>query len=207
MLSPVFFKQANVKEINKRIASLRKRARREQISAQRSGYSAFKVTLSIAVYILSGHDLTIAAAFLRQQRKHEPAESDDFLQGLVAQWYLDSHELFEAGVFDPSTEAEKKLRRDALEWLAEYQTYCWILQQNVLGMAPANMQMLGEFMERCRALGAEHQATAAEHLQHQQGRGARKWSHRFRQKWNIRMGKLNTREPSSPSEVTDKAGA
>ena len=172
---------------------------------QRSGFSAAMVALCTAIYILSGHDLAIAAVYLKQQRRHEPAEPDDALQGLVAQWYLDSNESFEANVCDPAAQAQTKLRRNALEWLAEYQTYLWVVQQNVLGIAPANRQMLEVFVARCKALQIVARASSAEHLLHQQGRGARKWSRRFRQKWKIGNGKLSTREPCSPSEINDKA--
>lgn len=184
---------------------------------QRGGFSTAVTALCTAIYILSGHDLAIAVFFLQQQQqrrkqqqqqqKHEPADAADALQGLVAQWYLDSNESFEADVSDPSAQAhaKKKLRSDALEWLAEYQTYLWVAQQNVLGTAPANRQVLEAYVAQCRALQIVDRASSAENLLHQQGRGARKWSRRFRQKWQIHIGKLNTREPCSPSEVNDKA--
>lgn len=198
--------QASLRSISRQIAALRQRMQREAAARQRSYFTRCQMICTVAVYVLGGHNLAVAVAFALQRR---PAAREkitaEALADTIANWYLACSDKQELAFLDPHTDAEKRTRQAALEWLAEHRVHAWVLKQNSChGVAPSSLEMLTEFAEQCRRLGAHRRLLEAELLLERQGHGARQWSLRFRRRWNIRMGRMKAREPCSPAEISER---
>ena len=127
---------------------------------------------------------------------------DAGLKILVLQWFnvLSVPELQLLHLsFIPQTQ---KLHDKATLFLQEHQLRLWVLDQNVnKGLAPTSGNMNIEF-DRIHAPDA--------HMDDPSLRGDvalprnRMWSHRFRKKWDVGLGKVPARDFMSTDAITEK---
>jgi hypothetical protein len=201
--------KADLRSINAQIAALREKARRQKRSEDNGGLSPFAITVVMAVYVLGGHDLAAALACARQRgRLSSVVQEETMLTDMVVNWYLSASDEQEAAIHQPTNAAQGRTREAALSWLAEYRVYKWVSAQNdVRGVAPSSLDMLGRFTHECRQLGVQDRLPSLENMLDTAGRSARQWSRRFRRKWGIRLGRLKPREVCSSEEIAEKAGS
>ena len=201
-----------VQEARVAIASQKRAERRARQRSNNCGLSIYKVSLAIAVYVLSDNSVAVATEFLRQELKltegHDLEAETTWLRDKYLSWPLDDLH----AMVDPTSEKHRKLHNAAVKFVASFKANEYVETANIThGATPDNRQVAEEYIRQCNRLGdaslnpglrgaldgSRKPATAM--------RCVRKWGRRFRARWGLGFGDIPVREPLEDAEIQEKA--
>ena len=191
------------------VAAAAWRARQRTLNC---GMTCHAVKVALAVYVLSGHDSSIAANFmctkLRSPADHDPSEFVAWVETRYLDSPLDILLTFEF----PETGVEKRINLEASKFVFAFHTAAYIERANQdVWVTPRGRQVAEEYIRQCDALGAVEVGAGLRRALGEvttKGTGSRcvrKWGRKFRQTWGLGFGKLPIREPMADADVQDKA--
>lgn len=194
--------------IQKQLRAAQKQLQRARKKEKNYGCTPHSLTLSLGVYILSGHDVDTAIEIAKRMRVSESGDAgvDDVpWRDVIEELYLQTPPEAELAWHFPEGASQIKRRQAALIWITEYRTMQWVRSQNMdHGVAPASTEVLATFIQLLRQWEGVLRVPVLEQMLEASGRSARQWSLRFRQRWQIKLGRLKVREPCTPEEIHAK---
>ena len=104
-----------------------------------------------------------------------------------------------AMVLDPHSE----LRRLAVTWIAEWETYQFVFCLNSKGISPPPKDVREAF---CRSVPELHRHFLGDMLDalRQNTSAQRKWDEKFRRRWNLQYARMHLTIPMTDAEITNK---
>jgi hypothetical protein len=102
-------------------------------------------------------------------------------------------------VLDPHSE----LRRLAVTWIAEWETYQFVFCLNSKGISPPPSDVREAF---CRSVPVLHRDLLSDMLEtlRQNTSVQRKWGEKFRRRWNLQYARMHLAIPMTEAEITNK---
>ena len=197
-----------VQRLSKEIASTKQSLKRMRRAVSNVFLTARQITVVLAIYILSEYDIGAARAYVRfahrQKRSKADAHTeytDATLDARIEEWYLEAALDKLVQLQDPGP-----VRREAVRFLAQNQTFLWVSKQNDRGMAPTSAATASVFAQTCQKFGVlEHALVRSIHnntISHQHGRRLRKWAKKYRARFHLRFGVLKSGPVPGPVEET-----
>ena len=198
---------SNTKEITRELKRLKAREQKANKRRKYSGFTECEQYFACRLYVLATHQVNVAVLYLRDKQASRTYGSfalldDAGLKTLVEMWFngLSASELqLLHPPFIPSTQ---KLHDKATLFFQEHQLRLWVLDQNVnKGLAPTSGNMNIEF-DRIHAphVGIDDPTLRGDVSLPRN----RMWSHRFRKKWNMVLGKVPARDFMCTTAITEK---
>lgn len=128
----------------------------------------------------------------------------------LEEWYMAIKDEDVLAFHFPTNPKQKRVKIAADKFIAEMEVVDWVKDLNLRrGVAPSSASMASKFVDRMTNNG---QSEAMESLRHAvseggngAGRKARRWSQRFRKRFQIGFGSLKVREEMPEADVHDKA--
>ena len=193
-------------------SQLKRLAASQAMAAKRrrlSGFTFVEQTFAVRLYVLAATDAKVPILFLKEKQVSRTAGkyailSDEALKLLLEEWFdlLAEDEL--AAIRNPVLPQQKKLHDRAMTFLHEHRLRLWVLEQNILkGLAPTTSTMNIRF-DAITSGGAEYE------MDDRATRGDvslsrnRMWSLRFRSRWDIHLGKVQSRDRMDTADLTEK---
>ena len=164
------------------------------------------VALSLVVKQNSTYNAAVTYLVRMQDLSHhnlmEPRSRDDLLQVLRARY-----EALPFGTVQllttPVGAYWLKVSGVANKFIDEFKVRAWIIEQNVLkGLAPPSSEV-GTFHDES-ILGSHALPNPAPSRADMQSGKNRAWIYRFRYRWEMSIGKVNTRDIVEPEEIHQK---
>jgi len=178
--------RATLLELDSAIRVVRQRVFREKAGPKIPGCSVGESALALAVYVLSGCQARVAALFLQTRLPDIPL-GDTTRERLVEECFLEANLDDLAGLFNPSTSCQQRLRKKALLFLAEAGVVAWIGEQNLHhGVAPSSLMAAEEYRRLRTAQGDQEEHSP-------RTRAARKFAVLLRARWHLAFRKLPLR--------------
>ena len=168
----------------------------------------------MAVYILGGYDVVMAATFASLKTKATGSDGVESLgtkiRNMCLAVPLDSLLRFEI----PTDRRDEAVRTAALKFIAEHRTFSYIAEANTAqGVAPSSHDAASQYIRQCDELGATasdpslRKALAHEYPSVQTAkRRLRKWTQKFKKVWGLGFGPLRTRNPIPIPQAELEAG-
>ena len=197
-------------EVSRRIRCLQRQLRRRRVTddGQHGILSPKTTDLAMMVYVFSGHDLDMAAAFLASKLQC----GDDRLEDMRCMFegiYMQQPIPWIVELMNDQCVVTRSLRvmTAACIFIVHRRLYKWLCDQNCRhGVAPSRAQMIKRALAMVPSdCPLEVQASAKAPLR-SSPRRQRKWLRRFRQVWGARLGVLKNISPLSVMEMQEKAG-
>ena len=195
------------KEISRELKRLKAKAQKANKRRRYSGFTECEQDFACRLYVLAAHQAHVAVMYLREKQDSRTSGSfglldDAGLKTLVEQWFngLSAPEL--QLLHPPFIPQTQKLHDKATLFFQEHQLRLWVLDQNVnKGLAPTSGNMNIEF-DRIHAphVGIDDPTSRGDVALSRN----RMWSHRFRKKWNMVLGKVPARDFMSTAAITEK---
>ena len=195
------------KEISRELKRLKAKAQKANKRRRYSGFTECEQDFACRLYVLAAHRAHVAVMYLREKQDSRTSGSfglldDAGLKTLVDMWFngLSAPEL--QLLHPPFIPQTQKLHDKATLFFEEHQLRLWVLDQNVnKGLAPTSGNMNIEF-DRIHAphVGIDDPTSRGDVALSRN----RMWSHRFRKKWNMVLGKVPARDFMSTAAITEK---
>lgn len=173
-----------------------------------TGFSHLEENVALSLVVKQNSTYNAAVTYLvrMQDLSHhkfmEPRSRDDLLQVLRARC-----EALPFGIVQllstPVGAYWLKVSGAADKFIDEFKVRAWIIEQNVVkGLAPPSSEV-GTFYDEA-ILGSHAVPIPAPSRSDRQSSKNRSWIYRFRSRWCISIGKVNTRDIVEPEEIHQK---
>lgn len=204
--------------MERQLAQLQREARRRKQDERLCGLTPRAQLVCLAIYILSGFDLEVAAAFVYDARKNrkrglaaEILEAD--VPSQIRAWFLECslERLYQLQIPRPDCLQDQSVHEEAIKYISKFCTAAWVADQNYKhGLAPTYDALVQKYhselgKRECGHIGdrilhsADGQAGFA-------GRTARAWCNRFCKQFGLARKRLNAGSEVPPAELEEKAG-
>ena len=195
------------KELTRELKRLKAITQKTNKRRRYGGFTECEQYFACRLYLLAAHEPRVAIMYLREKQDARTSSSfglldDAGLKTLVEQWFngLSANEL--QYLHPPFIPEAQKLHDKASLFLQEHQLRLWVLDQNVnKGLAPTTGNMNMEFDRIHAPLAAFNDPTSRGDVALSRNR---MWSHRFRKKWDMILGKVPARDFMSTALITEK---
>ena len=186
-----------------------KRARRCTARA-RVGATPYVKEVALAAFALTDFvDPAPAARYLARASKKVVFENVEDLQEeifIIENWFLELDSDKAASLTMPETTREMRVLNAAKKWVAEAATFAWVKETNLMKKVAPRAQrvkdvLLQHSLKHVPALEKEK----AEGYDVKQSWCTSKWLQRFRQRWALKIGKLQVRDHVTEPELQKKA--
>ena len=202
---------ADVADLTRRIRLVQRRIRRCQSRGddiEAGVLSAKTLSLLIAVYVFSGHDMDAAVEFLALRAR--PQEfGRDVLESSVREAFMREPTCRIVELMNDTCLLTWKMRllSAACLFIVHFRLYIWPgVQNSVHGVAPSRLQMVRYALTATPSdCPLEVQAIVQRPLRGS-ARRQRKWLQNFRDLWGARLGTLQTVPVMPVREMQEKAG-
>lgn len=187
-----------------------KKAKQGDKDAMRGKVSAWRLSKSLVhivliIYNLTDYTVEPAVKYLRTsgQKRHWPEKSDEELEEMLMDYFLDADPHEVAGLSDITNPSDAVALRVALDYVEQWRLVMWIQDINdQKGVAPSTDAVLQQLEVSRSGLPADVRPVA-------RGNSAdgknRMWAKRLRKRWGGRHAKLRVREDIPLQEMRDKA--
>lgn len=200
----------DLRDVSCRIRRLQRKMRRRcgKDDAQEGSLSAKTANLALMVYVFSGHNLDMAAAFVAFRLRYGDDRVED-ARCMFEEVYAREPTPRIVELMNDQCLATRSMRvmTHACTFIVHRQLYEWVCEQNCKrGVAPSRAQMTRQASSLVPTdCPLEVQALVRAPLC-ASPRRQRKWLRRFRQLWGARVGSLQALSTLSVSEMQEKAG-
>ena len=193
-------------------SQLKRLAASQAVAAKRrrlSGFTSAEQDFALRLYVLASHDAKVPIFFLKDKQVTRTAGnyailSDEALKLLLEDWFVLLPEDVLAAIHNPVLPQAKKLNDRAMTVLHEHRLRMWVLQQNILkGLAPTTSTMNIRF-DAITSGGAEYEMDDPATRGDVSASRNRMWSLRFRSRWGIHLGKVQSRDRMDTGDLTQK---
>ena len=199
--------QALSQECRRNIKNARRNELRKQGRRVAAGRGTTICDTTVAIYIMSGSVLDLAAQYWCQERLRAPCDKEDCSlqrgREIVADWIdnLSLEALAEAGA--PTTVSGRAAQDRAGAFLARAGAAVWATRMiREQGHAPSTQEL---WEESTRLATHERRVGTAEPAGGSSATGSRQWGWRWRKTWGFRKGRLRVREHYDTDELRHKA--
>ena len=195
------------RECSKDIKNERRNQARKQKRRCAGGHGASVCAATLAVYIISGATIELAAQYWCQERRRSACEAEDCSlergRKLVEDW-IDNVSLEALSeVTTPTTETGRVAQQQAAAFLARAGAAVWATRMiKERGHAPSTQELWDESARIAAAPGASGAGSPAAVGA---GTSVRQWGWRWRRVWGFRKGKLRVREHYDAEDLRQKA--
>ena len=177
-------------------------------SRSSTGFTYFEEDVALSLVVKHNTSFNVAVTYLTrmQDLSHhkflEPRSQVDLHQVLSARFHALPLQIVHV-LTHPVGEYWLKVSVAANKFINEFQLRAWIIEQNVVkGLAPPSSEV-GAIYDQ--VLTAAHAAPIiAVSRADMQSSKNRSWVYRFRGRWGISIGKINTRDIVEPEEIHEK---
>ena len=203
-------------KVTRAVAAAKKALQRAKAKEQRGGLTFYQMTVAITVFLISGWDVLVAAAYVHEQLRRQslPPVATPFAEELVERSVLSMDVSALLKLQQPETKREHAAFNAAVRYWAQVQVTRWVRCQNrEHGVAPTLRQAALAFVVFCRRVGAcevaDKLAASIEDGRacHNRGRAVRKWGQQFRLRANFVLQVPKPGMDLSPEDVRCKARA
>ena len=193
-------------------SQLKRLAASQAVAAKRrrlTGFTCAEQDFALRLYVLASHDAKVPIFFLKEKQITRTAGnyailSDEALKLLLEDWFVLLPEDVLAAIHNPVLPQAKKLNDRAMTVLHEHRLRMWVLQQNILkGLAPTTSTMNIRF-DAITSGGAEYEMDDPATRGDVSVSRNRMWSLRFRSRWGIHLGKVQSRDRMDTGDLTQK---
>ncbi|CAJ1417449.1 unnamed protein product [Effrenium voratum] len=197
--------------LSRRIRGMQRKLRRRRAGDDvgQGVLSSKTASAAIMVYVFSGHNLDVAAAFLLF-KFHLADDCMEDTRCMVENAYLQEPNSRVVELMNDQCVATRSMRvmTTACTFILHRQLYVWLCKQNCeRGVAPSRTQMIRRALSVAPSdCPLEVQACVEAPLRGS-ARRQRKWLRRFRRVWGARVGSLQPISTLSVQEMQEKAFA
>ena len=192
-------------QFKRHVASQAMAAKRRRFS----GFTCVEQDVALRLYVLAAHDVKVPVFFLKEKQVTRTGGnyailSDDALKIVLEDWFTSLPEDELAAIHHPVLPQQKKLNDRAMTFLHEHRLRIWVLEQNVLkGLAPTTSTMNIRF-DSITSGGAEYEMDDPATRGDVSLSRNRMWSLRFRSRWDIQLGKVQSRDRMDTADLIGK---
>ena len=196
------------KDISRELKLLKRGSAATHKRRRVSGFTEHEQYFAVSLYVRNGHVSTVSILFLREKQESRRVDgfdvvTDDALKDLVESWHLAFSDVQLGTIDAPPTPYYKALQTRVKTFVDEYHLRRWVLHQNInKGLAPStgNMNMRYDAIHR----GADYQLEDPANRGDMTKSRNRVWSHRYRTKWELTLGKIPSRDAMDTAVLTEK---
>lgn len=204
--------------MERELAQLQREARRCRQDERLCGLTARAQLVCLAIYILSGFDLQVAAAFVHDARKNRkrglaPEVFEADVPSQIRAWFRECplERLYQLQIPRPDCLQDESVHEEAVKYISKCSTAAWVADQNYNhGLAPTYDALVQKYHSElgkhdCGHIGDRvlHSADGRAGLA---GRAARAWCNRFCKQFALARRRLSAGSEVTAAELEEKAG-
>ena len=205
------YSRLEVRALQRQVRSAARSCRDQKQREANAGLNPRQCLVLLAVYILSGFDVLVAAEFLNAKADCEAMPKDEQEQ-FIEELYLRTDMEVLSRLQEPVKRSDVSVRREAVSFVARSKANAFVQKMNIEhGVAPTSLSTADQYLRHCERLGEPNlNRQLRDCVEHPRNTGStgsrqrnlRKWCHRFRRRWSLKYRSLRPLEELPADEIS-----